>query len=198
LCSCFLGLRISQADSDPRPRLGSCTCVFVLLQAAADAWLAADAAALAAAAAAAAAAEAGEGAANGAASRRKQLRAPRPWQDLGTTVSADSRAAVVASKSYGMLGCTVHSDCVCVVSSCHTTSCIQQPLMSLLRLLHLPVWCPSCRRSWKLLAFPLSAAVAAAVLQQPPAAAVAATAAGCVSAQAAQRALAVCRARACC
>jgi hypothetical protein len=59
------------------------------LQAAAEAWLAADAAAATAAAAAAAAAasadpsagESGEGR-----MRRKQRREPQPWQDLGTEV----------------------------------------------------------------------------------------------------------------
>lgn len=59
------------------------------MQAAADAWAAADAAVAAAAAAPAAAAE-GAAAADeaGGPTRRKQLREPRPWQDLGSEVGS--------------------------------------------------------------------------------------------------------------
>lgn len=69
------------------------------MQAAAEAWLAADEAAAAAAVAAAAAAAGGAAAggddAQGPSNRRKQRREPRPWQDLGTEVGSSVRLYAV-------------------------------------------------------------------------------------------------------
>ena len=65
-------------------------------QAAAEAWLAADAAAAAAAAAAAvSAAAAAGGSADAGPPRRKQRREPRPWQDLGSEVRCMSAVHVL-------------------------------------------------------------------------------------------------------
>jgi hypothetical protein len=86
------------------------------VQAAAEAWLAADEAAAAAAVAAAAAAAGGAAAggddAQGQSNRRKQRREPRPWQDLGTEVGNSFRCtALHVGLSKGAAHVSVARDC---------------------------------------------------------------------------------------
>lgn len=83
--------RVGDADVLPNEHVRAArTAWLFVLQAAAEAWLAADAAAAAAAVAAAtaeaAAAAAGGDGADGRQQRRKQRRAPQPWQDFGSEV----------------------------------------------------------------------------------------------------------------